>query len=137
MPRYYRVQSASRNPAKLLGDRRVSRVWVGEAWRLCAACGGIGYTLDESGRRIHCDDCAGQGRVEDLRSGVSVCRSLADLAEYLSERGANLTGDVVVVLDGEPSDDDDHDADAPGSPILIHPTAVVEILPVSVLAGAA
>lgn len=122
MPTYYRVQPAHRDPAALVGGHHVSRPWQGADMIVCPACRG-------------CDDeclrCLGRGEVELSRRGVSVCESIEDLRHYFAGRLGSveqIDGDVVVVLEGDRSDDEDLDADHPGAPVLVHPTRIVEVL---------
>lgn len=129
MTTYFRIQSAKRNPEKLVGRHHVSRLWVGEAWLRCNDCDGMGTDRDG----YTCGVCRGEGRVEDVRRGVSVCRSIEDLTSYFADRGANLDGDHVVELEGDESEDEDYDAGSAGDPILVHPTRIVAIHPISVL----
>jgi len=74
-----------------------------------------------------CDTCHGVGEVSDVRSGVSVCRTLDDLRAYFSSREWTRNGRVVE-LEGDESDDEDYDADEPGNPVLIHPTRIVRVM---------
>lgn len=123
--RYYRVHSGTEPVERLLSpDRWESRVWVGESYRRCEDCGGEGrtYETDE-----FCEPCRGQGDVEDVRRGVSCCRSLEALRNYFAGCEANMEGDVVVELEGELSEDEDWD-DASGA-VLIYPSWIVSVVP--------
>lgn len=127
MVTYYRVQPASRNVESLLRPGQVSRAMVGQLERLCDKCNGHGdrYHDDEL---VTCTGCKGVGRIEDVRAGVSVCLDLETLAAYFTSRALNVAGDVLVELEGEESEDEDHDA-ADGA-LLIHPTRIVSVTPV-------
>lgn len=105
---YFRIHPAHRDPHAIVGTHNVSRMWYG------------GTDGDEP------------------RPGISVCRSLDDLRAYFWVRGRGggadldldqIEGDVIVVLEGEPSDAEDHDAHHPGAPLLVHPTRVVRVIP--------
>lgn len=108
MPTYYRVQPAHRDPAALVGRHNVSRLWAG------------GVDGDEP------------------RAGVSCCATLDDLRAYFCGRVApgadrdnlieQMDGDVILVIEGDLSDDDDHDAHHSGSPVLVHPTRIVRVV---------
>jgi hypothetical protein len=134
---YYRIQSADRDPQDLIGDHHLSRVWVGHRERRCEECGGSGSIIDRSYRcpetgdygEMSCKACDGQGWVEDLRRGVSVCDSIETLAAYLSERDyGSAEGQVVIELEGDISDDEDHDSTGQvGDPLLVHPTRIVSV----------
>lgn len=97
---YYRIQSADRTATDLLDNAN----WTS-------------YNYGTSGD-------------EDARYGVSTCGSLEELAGYLAQSGVEFTTDSVIVeLEGDLADDDDHDADK--GAILIWPTAIVSVTPAS------
>ncbi|MET0426699.1 MAG: hypothetical protein ABW046_22725 [Actinoplanes sp.] len=66
------------------------------------------------------------------RAGVSACRSLEDLAEYLATRGEGipygLPGWCLVALHGEVSDDQPLDFEQ--GEVLVHPTRIVSCEPI-------
>lgn len=135
---YYRLHDESREPVEaLLVPGRESRVWVGEVYRRCETCGGFGVIddpdydpeYDDDPDEMICPECSGAGEVEDVRSGVSCCRSLDALRDYFSERDYYTEGCVVVEMAGELSDDDDWEADC--GAVLIHPAQIVRVLTVS------
>jgi hypothetical protein len=129
MDTYYRIHPAGEAPESILDESRwESRVWIGETYKRCEACNGEGYTLDDEMTECTCDTCGGEGQVEDVRRGVSCCRSLDDLRAYFRDRGASLCGDTLLVLEGELSDDEDHDA-ADGA-VLVLPRRIVRTSPV-------
>ncbi|MGL5911771.1 MAG: hypothetical protein ACRCZP_17345 [Phycicoccus sp.] len=137
---YYRIQPAARPVADLLdADLQVSRAW--EALDVeCGSCQGHGTVLgardEETGDYAEdtCDACDGSGRVEDVRQGISVCRSVDDLCDYFAERVDHhddyVSTLVMVELEGRLSEDDDHDHGTAGRPLLILPSAVVAVTPV-------
>ena len=64
-----------------------------------------------------CDDT-------DVRSGVSACQSVEDLAAYFAQVGIALTADcLLVAMECEWADDDDMD-EALGA-VLVIPTAII------------
>ena len=66
------------------------------------------------------------------RAGVSVCDTREDLAAYIATSGIPFDGTwVLVEVDGYYSDDEDEDADAIGSPSLVHPTSIVSVEPIA------
>ena len=67
------------------------------------------------------------GVEEDVRSGVSVCRSLEDLVKYFAGSGVPL-GDLLVEVDGYASDDTALDADQ--GEMLIFPTKIISVTPI-------
>ena len=61
---------------------------------------------------------------EDVRSGVSVCGSLEELATYFATVGIPFTDDCLLVeLDGTWSDDEDEDAHL--GAMLVYPTEII------------
>jgi hypothetical protein len=130
---YYRIHPANKAPESILdAGNWQSRVWVGERYKRCEACNGEGRVDDswDDGEKYHyewkqCDACDGAGEVEDVRRGVSCCESVEDLKEYFADRGAEIEGCWLIELEGELSDDDDHDAGSAGDPQLVLPSAVI------------
>lgn len=138
MGTYYRLHDPSRcTPEDLLRpEHQVSRVWIGAVELTCDAPGCYEGTVLVDGEEAPCEACRGTGtRYVEEQAGVSVCRSLGDLAAYLLARAPYTEGCVVVELEGEGRDEDDVDA-AYGA-VLVRPTAIVRVLPVSVLEGLA
>lgn len=121
---YYRIQPASRRVEDLLRPGHISCAMVGRLERRCDECNGYGTDMDDN----TCTACRGKGHVEDVRAGVSVCADIETLAAYFTSRSLNVAGDVLVELEGEESEDEDHDA-ADGA-LLIHPTRIVSVTPV-------
>ena len=67
---------------------------------------------------------------ESIRHGVSVCDSIESLAAYFAQTGIPLSAECsIVTLDGDWSDDDDED-EALGA-LLIIPTEIVDVAPVT------
>ena len=67
---------------------------------------------------------------DDIRHGVSVCDSIESLAEYFAQAGINLSDDCsIVTLTGNWSDEDDADGEL--GALLIIPTEVLDVTPVS------
>ncbi|HYF25941.1 MAG TPA: hypothetical protein VD931_09405, partial [Baekduia sp.] len=129
MSTYFRVQPASRPLEALVGAHHISRLWVGDATVRCPRCRGDGMVNGDEGE-LPCPQCDGRGEYDDVRRGVSVCRSIEDLRRYFRSRSPNLDGDHIVELEGEVSEDEDYDAGRPGDPLLVHPTRIVAIHPV-------
>lgn len=130
---YYRVHAAHEAPETILREERwASRAWVGDYEKRCPAKCHDGEVYSDDGERmVRCEECRGRGYVEDVRRGVSVCASLDDLRAYLAQR--EWSRDCVVLeLEGELSEDEDHDA--AGGALLILPTRIVAVHPVDVLA---
>lgn len=64
------------------------------------------------------------------RHGVSVCRSLTDLAEYLAQTGLPFDETwTLVELDGYRSEDEDEDAEL--GALLVHPTEIIATEPIT------
>jgi hypothetical protein len=119
---WYRIQDAARDPQALLDPAR----WVSSTWQpreaTCPACHGYGPGWDEG-----CDTCQARGTVtEGPRRGVSVCRTVRELAAYAEGARMDLRGCVMIELEGSASDDEDHD---PGAE-LVFPARVVSVVPV-------
>jgi hypothetical protein len=89
----------------------------------CPACGGRVEWLDR------CPTCAGTGKITDTtRAGVSVFPGLGGLYRYLAERDADLSGSVIVEVEGTLSDE--RDLDAERGALLVHPTEIITRHPV-------
>ncbi|MGC0364828.1 hypothetical protein ABH922_002812 [Rhodococcus sp. 27YEA15] len=67
---------------------------------------------------------------DDVRTGISVCDSLEELATYLAGSGVPFDAtSVVVELDGPDSDDEDEDAHLGAR--LIMPTSIISVTPIT------
>lgn len=123
---FFRIQDASHDPQTLLDPQ----TWQSTAWsvepvtKTCPDCHGVGSVLDEDGYEDRCPV-----EVEDIRYGVSTCHDLDDLADYF--RGRTEHGDeyidqlVLVELEGELAEDDDHDED--DGACLVWPSRIVSV----------
>ena len=146
MQSYYRLQRADEDARRLLDpENQKSEPWGGTVWGRCDKCGGSGKTRHEcesckaSGPRDDCPSCHGElfyeeecpacggsGEIDDSeRDGISVFPDEDGLYRYMRKRDANLDGSVLVELEGEPSQDEDFDADE--GALLIKPTRVVRV----------
>lgn len=140
---FYRVQPAERDVAALLDPA----TWQSSAWeptsKRCGTCNGTGQHYDrDSDWPEACDACRGHGEVEDVRHGVSACWSLDDLVDYFRGRTnhsqAWIDSLVVVEMEADVADDDDHDHS--DGAVLVWPRRIVSVQPVpavlrAVLAG--
>lgn len=126
--KYYRVHRGYEPVEDLLEPERwESRVWVGQAYRRCADCVGSGVVYEDSETSSTCTACRGRGEVEDVRRGVSCCRSLDELRNYFAGRDATIDYDVVVELEATLSEDDDWDEE--DGAVLVYPTRIVRVRP--------
>jgi DnaJ-class molecular chaperone len=107
----------------------------GETWHDCASCEESGPDEDcpacggELRYRDECPACEGSGFITDAqRRGVSVFPDEEGLYRYMVERGADFEDCVVVELEGEPSEDEDFDADE--GALLVIPTEICDARPV-------
>lgn len=66
---------------------------------------------------------------EDTRNGVSVCRTINDLIEYFAQAGGDPSDCNLIELEGTPAEDDDHDTHL--GALLIHPTNITNVQPVT------
>jgi hypothetical protein len=74
-------------------------------------------------------DLRGTGRIDRTeRRGVSVFPTHAGLLRYLVEQDAELDGNVILELEGEPTGDTDIDADS--GAMLVRPVHVVGAHPI-------
>jgi hypothetical protein len=142
----FRLQPESDEPRHLLDpEYQRSEPWEGTVYGRCTKCGGDGQTVHEcesciqrpprpdcpacGGKvryRAECPACQGSGRIDDsLREGVSVFPDEDGLYRYMLQRDANLAGANLVVLEGEPSGDDDFDADE--GALLVRPSDIVDV----------
>lgn len=109
MHSYYRVQSATRTATDLL-DPETS--WTSH---------------HQGGERYITDPATGE-EIADTRCGVSACRSVEDLAQYLAQSGIEWDAEMVLVeMEADLADDDDHDAEL--GAVLVWPTAVLSATP--------
>lgn len=127
MTTYWRVQDTSTDPQRLTDPTTwQSRVWSGAAYITCPQC--KGYQTDET-----CDRCKDAGEIEDVRYGVSACRSIENLYRYFGRRmgsdtitAEQLEDCVLVEMEADVADDDDHDA-AEGLSVLVWPTRIASV----------
>ena len=127
---FVRLHQEDDDPGRLLEPgRQRSEPWAGTIYGRCDKCGGSGETRHEGGVRGECPACMGSGEIDDSeRDGVSVFRDEESLYAYMVRRDADLSGSMVVELEGEESDDRDFDADE--GALLVHPTRIVDRRPV-------
>jgi hypothetical protein len=146
MQTYYRLQRSGEDPQRLLDpENQKTEPWGGTIWGRCDKCGGSGRTRHEcesckaSGPREDCPSCHGEvfyeeecpacegtGEIDDsTRDGVSVFPDEEGLYRYMRRRGADIEGSVLVVLEGEPSEEEDFDADE--GALLVHPTCIADV----------
>jgi len=86
----------------------------------CPAC--RGRKRDEA----ECPACGGTGEVDDSeRHGVSVFPDEEGLYRYMQRRGAEIGDACLLELEGEPSPDEDFDADE--GAMLIIPRAIAAV----------
>jgi hypothetical protein len=142
---WFCLQPENDEPRRLLDpERQRSEPWEGTGYGRCEKCGGEGQTVHEcesciQGRpqpdcpacagkvryRADCPACQGSGRVDDSeRDGVSVFPDEDGLYRYMLRHDADLAGAKLVVLSGEPSGDDDFDADE--GAVLVRPSSIVD-----------
>lgn len=147
---YFRVEPGDRDPERLLDpDEQESRPWSGTVRSRCDKCGGEGETefecesckasggADPSCPSCHgelryrdeCPACEGTGEIDDSsRDGISVFPDEDGLYRYMVKRDADLDERCQLVeLEGEPSGDEDFDADE--GAVLIHPSRIVSVRP--------
>jgi hypothetical protein len=143
--RWFRMNTASEDPRELLTE---ANQWT-EPWGSsddgapCDKCGGRGRTTHEcwscklAGARrscpvchgtvrweAECPVCRGDGRVDGRpRHGVSVFPRLEGLYHYMTVKGADLEGCVIVEVEGERSPDVDFDADQ--GAVLVIPSVIL------------
>ena len=126
MERYFRLHPEDDDPAHLLDpDYQVSEPWGGTVWGRCDKCGGSGRT-DRPDATSQCPACQGSGEIDDSeRDGVSVFPDEDGLYRYMLRRDADLDGAVLVELEGDPSNDEDFDADEGAQ--LVHPRRIIDV----------
>lgn len=146
--RFFHCRSAEQDPQRLLDPaEQVTGPWGGPDHGPCDKCGGEGVALYEcrsclqagavpdcpacEGRvrfRATCPACLGDGVIDRTRRhGVAVFPTREGLYRYLAERDAELSGKIVVELEGRLGDELDLDADA--GALLIHPQRIVAVEP--------
>jgi hypothetical protein len=127
---FVRLHQEDDDPERLLDpERQRSEPWAGTIYGRCDKCEGSGETRHEDGRCEECPACEGSGEIDDSdREGVSVFRDEEGLYGYMVRRDADLSGSIVVELEGEESDDRDFDEDE--GALLVHPTRIVDRRPV-------
>jgi hypothetical protein len=142
---WFRLHPVGDDPQRLLDpDCQRSEPWGGTIYGRCGKCGGEGRTLHEcescrdhvdpdcpscGGRKRYeaeCPACEGSGEVDDSeRKGVSVFPSEDGLYRYMVRREADIQEACLVELEGEPTDDEDFDADE--GALLIKPRRVIDV----------
>ena len=141
---YFRLHPHDQDPKRLLDpDQQQSEPWSGTIHGRCDKCHGEGETEHEcqscaaSGAdpgcpachgdvryRGRCPTCGGSGEIDDSsRDGISVFPDENGLLRYMLERDADLDRALVVELEGEPTEEEDFDADE--GALLIRPTRLV------------
>jgi hypothetical protein len=127
---FVRLHQEDDDPERLLDpERQRSEPWEGTIYGRCDKCRGSGETRHEDGRCEECPACEGSGEIDDSeREGVSVFRDEESLYGYMVRRDADLSGSIVVELEGEESDDRDFDADE--GALLVHPSRIVDRRPI-------
>jgi DnaJ-class molecular chaperone len=142
---WFRLHPREDDPERLLDpERQRSEPWGGTVFGRCPKCGGEGRTMHEcescrhgadpscpscGGRMRYlaeCPACAGTGEVDDTeRDGVSVFPEEDGLYRYMLRRDADIEDAQLLELEGEPTGDDDFDADE--GALLIRPRRVAEV----------
>jgi hypothetical protein len=143
---YVRLHPADADAEDLLRpEEQRTEPWGGTIYGRCDKCGGSGETEHEcesckegppredcpscQGRvryRGQCPACEGSGKIDDSeREGVSVFPDEDGLYRYMAKRDADLDGSKLVELEGEPTADEDFDADE--GAVLVKPTRIVDV----------
>jgi len=141
---YFRIHPGDEDPERLLHpEEQQSRPWDGGGRGPCDKCDGSGRTTHEcesckaGGRDEDCPSCQGRLRYEDAcpacegsgeidessREGVSVFPDEDGLYRYMLKRDAELEGCMLVELAGEPTGEEDFDADE--GALLVRPTRIL------------
>jgi hypothetical protein len=142
---WFRLHPRGDDPRRLLDpEHQRSEPWGGTIYGHCTKCDGNGRTLHECescqvradpscpacrGRKRYeadCPACSGTGEIDDSeRHGISVFPDKEGLYRYMRKRGAEIDDACLVELEGEPSPDEDFDADE--GAMLIIPHAIVAV----------
>lgn len=78
-----------------------------------------------------CPTCLGNGHIDHTRrAGLAAFPARAGLYRYLAEKNADVTGKVVVELEGRLSEERDLDADA--GALLVLPERIASVAPLEV-----
>ena len=144
--RFFRLHPSDDDPERLLDpEEQQTEPWGGTIYGRCDKCGGSGETEHEcesckadgprddcpscGGRRTYtaeCPACEGSGEMDDSeREGISVFPEEDGLYRYMLERDAEFDGAVLLELEGDPSPDEDFDADE--GALLIRPRRIVDV----------
>ena len=139
-----RLHPEDQDPERLLDpDEQVSEPWGENEGGRCDKCDGSGRTVhrcqscaeeadpgcENCGGEVRYEDdcpaCKGSGRLDpgEKRDGVSVFPDADGLYRYMVRRDADLAGSLIVRLEGEPTGEDDFDADE--GAVLVRPTRIV------------
>jgi hypothetical protein len=142
---WFRLHPRKDDPQRLLDpERQRSEPWGGTIFGRCRKCGGEGRVLHEcescrhrtnpscpacGGRKRYlaeCPACRGSGEVDDSeRDGVSVFPDEDGLYRYMLRRDADVDTAKLVEIEGEPTGDEDFDADE--GALLIRPSRIVAV----------
>jgi DnaJ-class molecular chaperone len=143
---YFRLHPADDDPARLLDPRQQrSQPWAGTIYGRCDKCRGEGRTMHECksckqgsprsdcpacGGEVRylaeCPACQGSSEIDDSeREGISVFPEEDGLYRYIAGRDGNVADAKLLLLEGEPTGDEDFDADE--GAVLITPTNLVEV----------
>ena len=145
MRSFVRLHPADGDAKRLLDpEQQRSEPWEGTIYGRCDKCGGSGRTDHEcesclqqadpdcpscGGRvsfRAECPACGGSGEIDDSeRRGVSGFPDEDGLYRYMLRRDAEVEGSKLVELEGEPSADEDFDADE--GAVLVRPKRIVDV----------
>ena len=144
--RYVRLHPGNDDPEQLLDpEKQRTEPWGGTIYGRCDKCGGGGETDHECesckagpaqddcpachgqvSYRAECPACEGSGEIDDSeREGVSVFPDEDGLYRYMLGRDAEIDGSRLVELEGEPSEDEDFDADE--GAVLVKPRRIVDV----------
>ena len=142
---YFRLHPGDGDPEELLDpEQQQSEPWSGTIYGRCDKCEGSGETEHEcesckdgppdsgcpacGGKvryRGECPTCEGSGEIDDSsRDGVSVFPDEDGLYRYMLKRETDFDGSRLVELKGEPSGDEDFDADE--GAVLVRPRSIVD-----------
>lgn len=148
---YFHCCSADADPELLLDpEQQFTEPWGGADHGRCDKCGGAGVTLYkcrscmETGAKADCPACQGRVRFRETcpaclgdgqirhtrRAGLAVFPEREGLYRYLAEKNANVSGKMVVELEGRPSEERDLDADA--GALLILPERIDSVAPLDI-----